>query len=107
MCRRQFKGKSHDRGKSRINSHSCKDIECHHCGKKGHIKHDYYAWKREQKEKKKDSKKNDDTPRDDDRKGKAKIEEINAVTIDSSDTEILFMSCLPVEALTTSDDGYS
>ena len=64
----QFKGKSIERGKSHSKSCNCKDIECHHCGKKGHIKCDYYAWKREQKEKKKDAKKNDDGTKDDDMK---------------------------------------
>ena len=33
-------GKSHNRSKSR-------NIESHNCGKKGHIRHDCYAWKRE------------------------------------------------------------
>ena len=54
-----------------------------------------------QKDKKKDVKKNDDGPRDEDKKGKVKIEEINTVTIDS--IEILFMSCLLGKALTTSE----
>ena len=85
--RRQFRGKSHDRGKSC----SCKDIECHHCSMKGHIKCDYYESKRERREKKMDANKNEDGPKDTNRKGKVKIEVINVVTTDS-DHEILFMS---------------
>ena len=39
-------GRSHHRGKS------SKDEECHHCGQKGHFKHDCCKWKEERKEKK-------------------------------------------------------
>ena len=52
--RRQFKGKSKERGRSCSKSRGHKDIECHHCGKKVHIKHDCYTWKREQKGKRQD-----------------------------------------------------
>ena len=62
--KRQFKGKSHDRGKSHSKSCSHRDIKCHHCGKKGHIERDCYAWKREQRENKKDANKNEDRPKD-------------------------------------------
>ena len=53
--RKQFRGKSKERGKSRSKSRGRKDIECHHYGKKGHIKHDCHAWKREKKGKSQDA----------------------------------------------------
>ena len=60
------------------------------------------------KREKKDAKKNDDGLRHyEKKKRKQKIEEINAITIDSNAIEILFMSSLPAKALATSDDGYS
>lgn len=89
-------------------SRSRKDIECHHCGKRGHIKRDFYAFKREQKEKKKDANQEEEVQKND--KGKAKIEEINAVTsavIHEPDGDVLFMSSLHAKALATSNDGYS
>ena len=48
-------GSPRKRDKSYNKSRGHKDIECHHYGKKGHIKHDCYAWKREQKGKRQDS----------------------------------------------------
>ena len=88
-------------------SRNRKDIEYHHCGKKGHMKHECYAWKREQEENKKDANKKEEVQRND--KGKAKIEEINAITNAEThelDGDVLFMSSLPKEVLATSHDGY-
>lgn len=78
--RRQFRGKSKERGKSHSKSRGRKDIECHHCGKKGHIKHDCYAWKREQKGKKQDDNISSHRKEPQKTKSTVKIEEINTIT---------------------------
>ena len=67
-----------------------------------------YAWEREQNRKKKDVNKKEEVHINN--KGKAKIEEVNAVTnVDTRelDGDVLFMSSLHVEVLATSHDGYS
>lgn len=47
--RDKHKGKN-GRDKSRSKSKSSyKNVECHHCGKKGHIKKHCYRWRRENK----------------------------------------------------------
>ena len=96
----QNKGKS----KSKSRDRSVKDLECYHCGKKGHLRRDCRLFKQEKgKEKAKE-----DKP-----KSTVKIEEINAVSEDEvddtvvssdDDGEILLNSRLESAHLVTTDD---
>ena len=48
VCGRSVeKGKRNDRNKSCSKSCGCKDIECYHFHKKGHMKKDCCTWKQE------------------------------------------------------------
>ncbi|MCO5568804.1 hypothetical protein L7F22_022504 [Adiantum nelumboides] len=68
---KEKKGKKvHNRSKSR-DSKSKDDIECYHCGKKGHMKRDYTKWKQE-----KDKTKNSEQ---DEKKSSMKIKEVNVI----------------------------
>ncbi|MCO5596494.1 hypothetical protein L7F22_050557 [Adiantum nelumboides] len=51
---------------------SLRNVECHYCHKKGHLKKDCYAWQRYKK-------KTTEEKSDNDVKGKAKIEELNVI----------------------------
>ena len=102
------KKKWQNRGKSRSKSRgrSVKDIECYHCGKKGHLKRDCRLFKEEKGKEK--AKEGDNKP-----KSIVKIEEINAVSEDEvgdivvstdDDGEILLNSRLESAQLVTTDD---
>lgn len=112
--------KSQGRSKSRSKSCVGKDIECYHCHKKGHIKKDCYAWKREKKKKKQDDKKDSNNKNNEktNDKGKAKIEAnfIESVgvedmhVVDSSEdtTHVLYASStLSFDALVANDGAYA
>ena len=76
--RSKDKKKQESRGKSRSKSRgrSVKDLECYHCGKKGHLKRDCRTLKKEKgKEKVKEEKP----------KSSVKIEEVNVVSEDEGD----------------------
>ena len=83
------------------------DIECHHCDKKGRIKHDCFKWKK----KKGKGKKIEDwieEKRDIQlTKNNTKIEEVNVTTHDSdSGNDVLFVSsCHREHALLVDTDG--
>ena len=64
--RSKSKGQYHNRGKSRSKSKSrYKNLECHYCGKTGHIKKYCFKWKRENKgDKGKQEKKGNDDSND-------------------------------------------
>ena len=83
--RRQFKGKSKERGSSHSKSCSHKNLECHQCGEQGHIKHDCHEWKREQKGKRQDANVCSHKEEPQKTKSSMKIEEINTITNDSDD----------------------
>ena len=100
-ARRQFQGKVQERGRSHSKLRGCKCIDYHCYGKKGYIKHDCYAWKREQKGKRQDSHKEEPQKT----KITMNIEKINIVTNDSDD-DIIFMPSLFAKFLTTLDDAY-
>ena len=90
--RSKDKKKQESRGKSRskFRGRSFKDLECYHCGKKGHLKRDCRTLKQEKgKEKVKEEK----------RKSSVKIEEINAVSEDEGD--ILLNSSLDAAHMVT------
>jgi len=88
------KKKGENRGKSRSKSRgrSVKDVECYHCGKKGHYKRDCRTYKQEKGK----GKAKEDT------KSTVKIEEINAVSEDEGD--ILLNSDLESAQMVTTDD---
>lgn len=82
--------------KSHSKSRSCKDIEYHHYGKNGHIKHDFYAWKREQKGKRQDTNISSHKEEPQKTKSTVKIEEINTITNDSDDDILIIENDSPL-----------
>lgn len=72
--------------------HGKKDIQCHFCDKYGHLKKDYYAWKREKgKGKEKASRSAHIHALEDKTKSSVKIEEINVVTHNSDFKDVLVL----------------
>ncbi|MCO5585689.1 hypothetical protein L7F22_039625 [Adiantum nelumboides] len=84
-------------------SRSCKDVECYHCHKEGHVKKkDSYKWKNKQEKKNKDDKGKEKV---NDSTNIVKIEELNALTFDS-DGDVLYTSSLSTAFLVASNGSY-
>ena len=92
-------GKSDDKVKVRSKSHGCSNIECYRCHKKGHMKKDCHLWKSEKGNDKKQDKNKDIAS-----SSGVKIEEINAVSEESEDGEILLTLSLDSAQLVATDD---
>ena len=117
------RGRTHNRDKSKERRNtrsksrdSMRNVECHYCHKKGHMKKDCYAFKRDNKKKSNDDNKSGAS----DSKGKAKIEEINVVEshmVSQGDSAhdigahaldiLIFTSDLSVDALVTHEASYA
>ena len=101
--RSKERSKSDDKGKGRSKSRGRSNIECYHCHKKGHMKKDYRLWKNEKGNDKKQDKKQDKN-KDRASSSGVKIEEINAVSEESEDGEILLTSSLDSAQLVATND---
>ena len=97
------RGKPDDKVKGRSKSRGRSNIECYHCHKKGHMKKDFQLWKNEKGNDKKQDKKQDKN-KDRASSSGVKIEEINAVSEESEDGEILLTSSLDSAQLVATDD---
>ena len=101
--RSKERSKFDDKGKGCSKSRGRSNIECYHCHKKGHMKKDCHLWKKEKGNDKKQEKKQDKN-KDKASSSIVKIEEINAVSVDSEDGEILLISTLDSAQLVATDD---
>ena len=90
--RGRYYGKNHDRSKYR----SKKDIECYYCHEQGHLKKDYYAWKKDKgKGKEKPSSAREKLAIEDKPKSSVTITELNVVTHTKvHDQDICFLDSL-------------
>ena len=103
----QARGRTKNRGKSqdrngRSKSRSKKDVECDHCGKKGHLKKQCWKLKAEKKEGKQKADASDDSkaivPHS--KKSSVKIEELNYVSDGSHcSSNLLFTSTISAHSL--------
>ena len=79
-----------DASRGRSQSRGKKDIQCHYCGKFGHLKKDCFTWKRD-KAKGKEKVSAHVHALEDKPKSSVKIEELNVVTHDVDSQDILVL----------------
>ena len=93
--RSKERGKCDEKGKSHSKSCGCSNVECYYCHKKGRMKKDCHIWKNEKgNEKKQDGNKKQDKGKDKASSSSIKVENINVISEEFEDGEILLTSSL-------------